>query len=84
MDLPLEYNQNDSNSCCFGSLAYAFYEPVEKNSSRAIAIRIKEYLQYQSKGYKDIIVFDTATMKYYVRKTGEKSLCYKIKKWKNR
>ena len=38
----VEYNKNDSNVCCFNSLAYEFTATGENIAARAIAMRIDE------------------------------------------
>ena len=75
----LDYYQNDSNSFYFSNLASAFTASGESNSAMDIVMRIEESLNFQSRGYKDIISFDNAIMKYHVRNMGKKSLPYNIK-----
>ena len=76
----LEYHQNNSNSCYFSSLATKLISPGENNAARAIAIQIQESLCFVSKGYKDIIEFDS----YQMRNQYVQHLHYKVNKWKNR
>ena len=47
-------------------------------------MRIKESLNCQSKGFKDIITFSNAIIKRKVRNPGEQHLHYNIKKWKKK
>ena len=76
----LKYYQNYSNSCFFVSLSYTFIASGENNSARSVVMRIEEWLHFQCKGYKDIIVFYNSIMKYHVRNPGDQRLHYNIKK----
>ena len=54
----------------------------EFGTSRAIVGQNEESINFQSKGYYDKIKFAEDIMIYKERSKGEKSLSYKIKKWK--
>ena len=56
----MAYHQNDSNTCCFGSLAYKFTVLGEANAAREIAMQIEGKLHCQSQGYNDRIAFSDA------------------------
>ena len=77
----LQYHQKTSNSCCLGSLEYAFHIIGDNRAVTALVNRIEESLKLQTDKFMNIIHFDNNIMTNRMHIKGEQHLRYNIKIW---
>ena len=82
LDSPtLEYQHNDWNGCCYGSLASDFVLSEDLVFAKEIKMQINKSLSYTFHEYIDRIIFSNEIMVDKERNKGEHRLRYKSELW---